>query len=329
MTTYAIVIVILVGLLLSGYFSGSETGLYCVNKLRLHLGVQQGDPRAVRLARLIDNEHTALSVTLIGTNLMNYVTTATVTYAFAHRMGFSETQAEVYTVLALTPVVFVFGEVIPKNLFQANADKLMIATSRVLAVSTTLFRATGVVWLLTTLTRVAMRLAGGTDPSGTAFDPKRRVAALLGEALAGSAVGLDQSRLIERVIQISETPVHAVMVPRDRVLTVSAGCDRRSLLSLARKTRHARLPVYDSNRRHIIGVAKIDELLAHDDWSVVSDRLRPISVLSPHQTVAAAVNQLQDTRLPMGVVADRGGRMLGIVTLKDLLEEVVGELAEW
>ncbi len=119
------------------------------------------------------------------------------------------------------------------------------------------------------------------------------------------------------------------MVPRDRVLTVSAGCDRRSLLSMARKIRHARLPVYDSNRRHIIGVAKIDELLAHDDWSVVSDRLRPISVLSPHQTVAAAVNQLQDTRLPMGVVADRGGRMLGIVTLKDLLEEVVGELAEW
>ena len=320
---------VLVGLALSGFFEGSETGLYCVNRLRVRLGVERGDPAARRLGRLLEDEQATLTVTLIGTSLMNYVATAAFAYLLADHLGLGDRDTELYTIVILTPIVFVFGQVTPKNLFQLNADKLMRRGGRLLGLTSRLLRMTGAVMLLNFAAHAITRLVG-TDaarPSGS--DPKRRFSFLLREALIGDDAGEEQSELVERVVRLSVTPIHAVMVPHNRVTAVSAQADRKDLVSIARRTRRARLPVYDRHARHIIGLVKIDNLLARDDWERVGDRLRPVTKLSAHERVSSAINTLQQSGHAMAIVVDRGGQMLGIVTMKDLLEEVVGELGAW
>ncbi|MHC4695982.1 MAG: CNNM domain-containing protein [Planctomycetota bacterium] len=319
--------VILLGLMLSAFFSGAETGIYCIGRPRLHLAAQRLDPKALRLERMLDDEAGALSVTLIGTNLMNYITTTACAFMFAELIGFSELNTELYTVVFLTPIVFVFGEVVPKNLFRLHAETLMLRGGWLLAVASRLFRCAGAVWCSTHLVTIASWAGGERHPvSSASRGPKRRVALLLQDALAGGPLGQDQSELIDRVCQLSETPVHVAMVPRNRVVVIAATADRRELLRLARRTTHTQVPVFDSQRRHIMGLITIDDLVQADDWTTVGDRVERAMTMNPHDMVPSAITRMQQAGCGLAVVADRGGRMLGVVTLRDLLAEVVGEL---
>ncbi len=317
-----------VGLALSAFFSGAETGIYCLSRLRLHLGTQQREPRALRMARVLDDEPGALTVTLLGTNVMNFITTSAVAYLLTNFAHLSSIETEICAVAFLTPIVFVFGEIVPKTLFQRHADTWMFRGSGLLALSATLFRATGAVWCLTRLSSLLARM---TTPRHTsphpAPAPKQRIAMLLQEALAGDAAGDAQSSLIERVVRLSDTPLHVAMVPRHQVVSISAQTDRPALIRMARRTRHARLPVSGRHRWHIIGLVKIDELLQTTDWKTVDERLEPAMTLNPNDTISAAITHMQEHRKQMAIVVDRTGRMVGIVTLRDLLREVLGELA--
>ena len=320
------VIVVLTGLCLSGFFSGAETGLYRINRLRLELGVQERKKRAINLARILEDEQGALSVALIGTNIANFVTTSAVAYVIAELVGVHATATELYTVALVTPVVFVFGEMVPKNLFRLHADVLMMRGSSLLLLADRLFRLTGLVWVLTRLAGAAGRFAGA-HAARDVLTPKRRVAEMLQEALADSLLFEEHSDLIDRVCRLSETPVLSVMVPRNRVRVIAADADRRELFRIARSTRHGRLPVYESSPNRIVGIVKVDALLEDDRWVTVGDQMRRPITLHPHETVANAMAKLQKAGRGMAVVTDRGGQMLGIVTLKDLLQEAVGELA--
>jgi putative hemolysin len=318
-------VAVLVGLLGAAFFCGCETGLYCVNRLRVQLGVQERDPKLLRISSLLENEQETLSVTLIGANLMHYVTTTAVAFLFAELLYWSAADTELYTVLLVTPVVFVFAEVVPKNLFQLHADRLMPRGSWLLTSADRVFRATGIVRLLTKLTRAAARLFGGATSLRTVPAPKRRMTMLLQEALVGHTHGEHQSDLIDRVVRLSETPIRAVMVPQQRVVAVAATADRRELIRFARQTGYSRCPVFGKRRSEIIGVIKVDELLRSDDWRTVGERLGPVTTLRPQETVASAIAHMKQGGGEFGVVSDQAGLMVGVVTLRDLLEEVVGE----
>ncbi len=321
-----VITVMVVCLFLSGFFSGTETGLYCMNRLRLELGVKNHDARSQRLVRILDDKAGALSVALIGTNVMNYLTTTIAAFMFAQLMGMSEVDTELYTVVVLTPIVFVFGEVVPKNLFQLHADELLSRGSGLLALFNWIFRMTGCVWLLKKLSSIFQRIIGIDESDDLVVTPKSRIAAMLQEAVADQSWGQHQSAIINRVCQLSETPLHVAMVPKNRVTNISTHADRRELIKIVRRTGHARLPVFDQHASRIIGLVKVDNLLRDEDWNTVGDRLSPITSLRPHVTVANAITLLQNSKTHVAVVTDHGGKMLGIVTLNDLLKEIVGDM---
>lgn len=326
MTWIVVIGLILLGLLFSGLFSGLETGLYCVNRLRLALGARKRDRRALRLIRSIEDETGALTATLIGTNTMNYLTTGVVAYLFSELLQFSDVDTELFTVIALTPILFVFGEVVPKNLFQSHADRLMPRCSWLLACVHGLLRMTGLLWLLGRMADGVNRCIGLAVSADSAVTPKRQVAVMLQEALAGNSLGEQHTDLIDRVCRISDTPLHGVMVPRNRVAMIAAKANRRELVRVVRRTGHARLPVFEHRRTHIVGTVKVDDLLRRTDWSTVGERIDPVVNLAPHDTVATAIARLQESGYNMAIVSDRGGRLLGTVTFSDLLKEIVGEV---
>jgi putative hemolysin len=151
------------------------------------------------------------------------------------------------------------------------------------------------------------------------------VASLLQEALVGQEHGEHQSSLIDRVIGLSETPVRSVMVPGHRVIGVAASASRRDLIRVGRVTPFARVPVFGERRLQVMGFVKVEELLRNEGWTTVGERMQPATKLSPATTAAAAIAQMRRAGSEMAVVVDAVGNMLGVVTLRDLLEEVVGE----
>jgi len=134
--------------------------------------------------------------------------------------------------------------------------------------------------------------------------------------------------MVGRICGLSETAVHAVMVPRNRVFAIFSKMQRQELIRIARRTTFSRLPVFETKRTHIIGYVDAVRLLREDDWNAVGDRVEPITSVSPHQSVASATAQLQRDRQRIAAVTDSNGLMLGIVTLRDLTDEVVGGIAE-
>ncbi|MHC4093075.1 MAG: CNNM domain-containing protein [Planctomycetota bacterium] len=297
----------------SAFFSGTETGIYCVNRLRLRLSSDRGEPRAVRLQRLLEDEQGALATTLLGTNLANYLTTVSLALLLTRQIRLSEHQVEVYTTLIVTPLLFVFGEVLPKNLFQRDADRLLYSVAAMLVAAKRVFAP--LVWALTMLS-TRLLAAFATSEHRTAGPDDGDHAGRHGE-------------FVDRVLNLPSTPVRAVMIPRDQVISLSADADRQEFLRTARRHAHSRLPVYRRHSGQIMGVVDVHALLADEMWDRVDQRVQPTERLDPDEPVASAILQVQRSGLPMAIVARQQGPLMGIVTLKDLLEEIVGELAAW
>jgi CBS domain containing-hemolysin-like protein len=315
-------------LLASAFFSGAETGIYCLNRVRLQLGSDRNDRSARRLARFLVDEPAALSVTLIGTNVANYALTGFVAMFISHQLGLGDRDSELYTTLALTPIVFTFGEVVPKNIFRVAADRLMYPA--VLALEPLRTILLPVINALRRIRALISELLGkpGNLPEATAITRGRAVA-MLHDGLIDAGHEEEQFDFINRVLALSHTPVYSVMVPRNRVVTIRADAGRSGLVTLARKNRHTRIPVYEQNARRIVGAVVVHEFLADADATDLRQRLEAVLSLSPRDSVASTILQMQKSRQTMGVVVDRNGLLLGLVTLKDLMEEIVGELAEW
>ncbi|MCP4592355.1 MAG: DUF21 domain-containing protein [bacterium] len=327
MTVLLIVIVFMVAVVLSGTFSGSETGLYCVNRIRLKVRAEQGVPRARSLEVVLTDMQSALTLTLVGTNLANYVTAVSFAFLLSSHYGYGEGASEVYTTLIVTPIVFVFGEVVPKSLFQAHPDHLMSSASPFLRWARAILFLP--VWMLTALSTRLTGLLDDGSSSHSAINPRKQMAGLLREGMTTSTPDDTHPAMVDRVLALADQRVHAVMTPRNSVVSVTKGTGRDKLLNLTRTRRYSLLPVYGRHPRKIEGVIEVHRLLDDPAWQAVSERMRPCARLGPHDSVASALIRLQRERARMGVVVDRGGYLLGVVTLKDLMEELVGELAAW
>jgi len=320
---------VLLGIALSALFSGAETGLYCANRVRLELDVRSGDPAARRVQEVLHHESEALSMTLVGTNVSNYLTTTLAAVLIGAAFSVSPSELELFTTLMVTPVLFVFAEVVPKNLFQANADVLLRRAGPVLLAAHRALRWTGVLRAIGAASTWVTRVLADSDNEVPVDAPKRRVAAMIREALLDRSPETELTDVVDRVVALSDTPLHRVMVRRSRVIAMERSASRATLIRIARTTPHTRLPVYDGTPDQMVGVIKIDELLKSTDWTTVADKVRPVLRLPADMPVAAAIARARLARHFMVVVVNRRGRSVGIVTLKDLLEEIVGELSDW
>ena len=311
----------------SAFFSGSETGIYCVNRLRLRLSGDRGEPRAVRLQRLLQDEQGAMAMVLVGTNLANYLATVSLALLLARQIRLSDSQVELYTTLIVTPLLFVFGEVLPKNLFQRDADRLMYAGSMALAAARHLLAP--LVWGLTALSAKLIAAFESRDDGPAGPDDRHRIGALLREALAHGDHAGQHGEFVDRVLNLPDTPVRAVMIPRSQMVLLPAEADRQEFLRVVRRHVHSRLPVYRGQAGRAIGVVDVHALLADETWDQVGQRVQPVEYLDPREPVSSAILRVQRSGLPMAMVGRKDGPVLGMVTLKDLLEEIVGEIAAW
>ncbi len=328
-TTVLLLFGVLAAIALSSFFSGSETGVYCLNHVRLRVASEQGDAAARRLERLMQHPENLVITTLLGTNVTDYIATACVAALFL-RAAVAEDLAGLYATVIVTPLVLVFGGIVPKDWFRRESNRLMSRLSGAVLLSLRLAQATGLVWLLRELTRALTRRL---NPSGTASGaellPRARALHLLREGAARGGLTHLQRDLIERVLNLSDVLVADVMIPRPRAATVPLSIARDDFLRIARMAHFSRLPVYRSDPRRIVGIVNVYDVLTDPEGRPVADWLRAPLVLPLSTPVSAALPKLQRTRQTMAIVEDGAGRCVGILTVKDLVEEIVGDLEAW
>jgi CBS domain containing-hemolysin-like protein len=322
----------LLGVLVSALASGVETGLYRLNRIRLRLRADSGDRRAKILQDLLGDLRGQIIVCLVGANLGDYLATAMLTLLVVSA-GWVETSAGVE--LLATPIVamvlFVFANVVPKSVFVAEADHWMYPLARPLKAAYVVLRRTGVLPALSGLSHLVLRVVRRGEAAADPFHPRERLRAILREGAAEGVISGYQHELAGKVLGLREQLVHAVMIPIGRVAGVPADIDRDRFLADLRRHSFSRLPVWEGRKENVVGIVHIMDVLAAGDQPLDLAALmnREFVAVSPEMTVAQALLRLRKARAAIAVVRDDKGRAVGVITVKDLVEEVVGELAEW
>lgn len=316
-----IVLAMAVCVLVEGFFSGSETGFYSLNRLRLRSRVEAGWRGAAVLQWLLDRPDTTIMTMLVGTNVMVYLASALATELLS---GYAH--AELLATVILAPVIFVFGEMIPKDVFRRRADSLMYALAGLIDA----FRV--LVWPVTAGLRGLVFVVTRSIPAeqrGMTFS-RATLREWIAEARREGVLSDYQQALSLNVMDLPEKKVASAMIPLAATKMVQAELRGQPLREAVRSAGHSRLPVWTGSRDNVNGI--LHALLyacASGSDSTAAALARPPLRVKETDGLEAALVALRREQQHMAVVLDARGRATGIVTLKDLVEEVVGELHDF
>jgi CBS domain containing-hemolysin-like protein len=321
--------------MLSGLFSGAETGMYQLSLLRLRLGVEQKRLSFMILARLLRDRGTLLISMLLGTNLSCYLTTITVTLLLLKKSG-SEHTAEFLATVIITPTLFVFSELIPKTIFFYRSDALMHFIAPVLFVFKKIFTFCGILPFLQILSRFFAFLTGSPLPAKTAATAIRSsyIKMLFKETQEEEVFSPVQTDIINRLTNISDLTLRSVMIGFGKVQMIEQNSDRDSVLGKLKVCSYTRLLVYKDHPANIVGFVNVYECLStKENFSNLENFIKPIRRLYAKTNVIEAINIMRREKLKVILVTKSGysarKKAIGIATMKDLVEELLGELAEW
>ncbi len=329
-----LIIAITFFVILSSFFSGCETGMYRLSRLRLRLGIEKKKLSFVILGRCLKDSNGLLLSMLIGINLAYYLVTSIVTNIFLNKVE-TEHAAEFFATLLTAPTLFIFSELIPKNIFFYRSDVLMPYMSPFLYTFHKALSFCGIIPLLKFISSLLMRLSGLASSKTVITSTQRhQVQAILQDTHEEGIFSSVQTEIINRLVGISHIPIRSVMIAINNVRTVDINSDNAALLDKLKKYAFSRLPVIESPSGNINSFVNIYETLSSSEqFTILDNFIKPILKLNANTTVTDAINIMQKENQKIVLVMKSGRtsqeKPIGIVTMKDLVEELLGELAEW
>jgi putative hemolysin len=315
--TLAVAVGAVICLAAQAFFSGSEMAMVSADRLALRTRAAEGQGGAALTLQLLAREDRLLGTCLIGTNLA--LVTGTTLVAVA--LGWWEVELGLGAALIYAPVALVFGETLSKTVFQHHADRL--APLVAFPLRTVQIVLTPALWAVGAWSRALDTLLGRSQR-----DPVQReeIVGLLGDGDSGE-IDEEERRLIRNVFDLSDTPVEDVMTPLVHVHAVEVGATVAQATALVVESGHSRLPVYKDRIDNIVGVIHVRALLfAGRGGDPVEAVMEPVVFVPESKRVDDLLTEMRQRRDPMAVVVDEYGGSVGLVTIEDLLEEVVGEI---
>jgi len=310
-------------LLLEAFFSGSEIALLSSDLVKIGELERNGDPRARKVNFFLRHPERLLSTTLLGTNLCVVLNASIVTFLLSSLL--KRGHSEWMTTLVLSPMVLIFGETIPKSLFQRRPTSLALKVVVPLSWAHVIFRPFSASLLV--LARMAVPGWRGIDQR---FYFTREDLALLVENDQG-AVQLEEEEkeIIHRVISLPQVRVRETLKPINQVVVLEEGEPVLRAVEIFHQWGYSRVPVYSGHVYNVVGVVTIYDLLKVDDPTVVVGTVkRPAFYVPEYKRVDELLQEMKERRVPMAVVVDEYGATIGITTVEDLVEELVGEIED-
>ena len=325
MTGFYIAIgITLLGLFMSALYSGLETGLYTINQIRLDVCASSKLKQAIRLRKVIENPTRMLAVLLICNNIANYLASYG-TARMLEETSYGPWSAIAINAVILIPILFIFGEILPKDLFRAHTDTWTYRWSASLSVTDKILWWSGIVPLVSGIGTLAQKVLGTEstfEPS-----PRRRFGLLFKEGLEGGVLSDEQITLADRVLSMQSLTIQSEMVPWNRVSCIGIDVPLQRRSEMLQTSSYTRIPVVNS-KGNIRGILPVLSVLLQPNEPTDRLILEPL-FLTPTTNVQDALHQLRESGKAMAIVSNDGQSPLGIVTLKDLVEPLVGELAAW
>ncbi len=314
--------------LLSGYFSGVETGMYSINRLRIRFRAEQGERGAIILQKLASDMERLLATTLVGNNMAINVATVILISLIEAR---SLEHAEIIATALLTPFAFVVAELIPKDLFERRREALLCPLAPSLRLVTLLLWP--VVAPLRGAIHLLMKCLRRPQPEGDLLFSRQGLMFSLADAAGLGRLTPAQRRMAQSIMAIEHLTVGRVRLPIERIRTASADTSPGELLERLREDPLTRLPVYDATEpgtgapAQIIGTINVFDLLYARGELAGSLRpyVKPAVKLDTEMRLYPALMKLRAARQRMGMVG-AGERTIGIITINDLVRRMLGEL---
>ena len=336
------VLAVLVCLVLSAFYSGSETALVSVNKIRINQLVESENTKAGIIHRLVESPQRMLALTLVGTNLAN-VLIAQFGEGLVSR-GFPNLTVTLQGVIAtvgVTTLLLIFGEILPKTIFRVKADALALRYAYLLRLSEWVLAP--LIYFVQTLTQFIVKPAdkGSSRPSPDAQREELRLLATMGERSGN--LYTDQRRMIHSLLNLQDRTVEQVMVPLVDIVAIEKNTRCEDFLQIAADSGFSRIPVYEERIYNIVGVVNLLDVIyndvesetasnSHDESDTLPETVEPFIRKVLHvpesKNINALLKEIQHTRHTMVFAVDEYGGTVGLVTIEDLVEEIVGEFSD-
>lgn len=326
--TTAIVFVLL---LLSGLFSGSETALTAASKARIHQMAKGGDKRAKRVARLIDDKERLIGAILLGNNLVNILASALATSLFINLMG---DEGVFFATAIMTALVLIFAEVLPKSYAIANTESMALSVSRVMSIAVFVFAP--MVSVVQKIVRVTLKIFGVdiSDMQNPLSAQEEIRGAIDLHRHEGGIVKEDQ-QMLGSILDLEAVTIEDVMLHRKNMHTIDVNLPADDLIAAVVRSSYTRLPLYDGEPENIVGILNAKDVLRAlrrtggqmHRFNVKRIMVKPWFV--PETTsLKEQLNAFLERKSHFALVVDEYGDIQGLVTLEDILEEIVGDIAD-
>ncbi len=324
MTGIALILVIIILLLLKGFFSGSEIALVNSDKVKLTAKANQGNRGAIEVLKLFKTPDVMLGTTLVGTNVATVALTSLGTMLFIDAFG---ARGDLYAFLVLMPVLLILGEIVPKSIFQQKSDEIVPVAIFPIKIFSFVFYP--VIFIFSRIARLFARLLGGGKVEQNLFMTREQIRLVVDMTERTSSIDAFDRGRIRRVIRFGETTVGEAMIPIAEVTAISNTRNILRAIATVRRKGYNRLPVYKGNTSDIIGIATLttwDLMDSTITGKFLSDFISPAQFVLQFQTIDQLLPILRQRDDHMAVVVDEFGSAIGIITMEDIVEEVVGDI---
>lgn len=314
-------LIIVVLFFFAAYFAVAETAFASVNKIKIKAGVERGDARAEKALHILDNFDKAVTTVLIGTNIVHLTIASMVTVIVTRRWGIS---AVTVGTIVTTIAVFFLGEMLPKSIAKRYSERLALATAGSLCFFMRIF--TPISYVLTKIGQAAAKLSGPGEEVSVTED---ELYDIIEDMTDGGALNEDQGELISSALEFGDITVDSILTARVDLEAIDVTEDPEKIVEYLKNHRHSRYPVYEETTDHIIGTVQLRKYLRayrkdkHPDLRSLLDE--PFFI-HYSMKVADLIEDIREKKLSMAIVLDDFGGTRGIVTVEDVLEELVGEI---
>lgn len=316
------IIILIVLLLLSAFFSSAETALTTVNKIRIRTLAEEGKKRAKTVLKITDDSGKMLSAILIGNNIVN-LSAASITTSLAYSFGGS--MVAIASGI-LTLAILLFGEITPKTMATIHAERMSLIYAPVINVFMKLM--TPVIFIINGLSLGVLFLLRVDPNDKNRAMTEMELRTIVDVSHEDGVIESEEKEMIYNVFDLGDAKAKDVMVPRVHVTFADAESSYDELIELFREDKFTRLPVFEETTDNVIGTINMKDLLLFDNSKEfhVRDILREAYFTYEYKNISELLVEMRQASFNIAIVLDEYGETAGLITLEDILEEIVGEI---
>ncbi len=322
---YIQIIGLIILIMLSSFFSASETALMSISKIRVRHMVDENIKGANKVKELTDNPSSLLASILVGNNIVNIASSSLATVLAINLIG---SRGVAISTIIMTIIVLIFGEITPKTLASQNSEQVSLRVASPIFIVSKIFKP--IVIITTTISSFFIKLFGGKSDSNKPFITEDELKTMVDVSEEEGILMSEEKDMIHNVFQFGDLYAKDVMVQRVDIIALDIEESLDKIISVIKEEGFSRIPIYSDTIDNIVGILNVKDIIFMEDTKEFSlnNYMREITYTYEFRKVTELFKDMNKNRQHMVVVLDEYGGTLGIVTIEDLIEEIVGDISD-